>query len=138
MTLAEMAALHRAAFHNDRAWSESEITDLLDTSYTTALTRAEGFALVRTLAGESELLTLAVDPKHQRKGIARAIMQDWLTQITPIAQTAFLEVAADNHAARALYDTFDFKLTATRAGYYRRADAQAVDALGLRRDLTLG
>lgn len=138
MTPASMSALHRAAFDTARAWSTAEFTTLLENPYTTALTRPNGFALVRTLAGESELLTLAVDPGHRRQGIARALMQDWLNQITPDAQTAFLEVAADNLAARALYATFDFTLSATRKGYYARANAQALDALVLHRDLTRG
>ena len=138
MTPLQMAALHNAAFENLRGWSETEISDLLDSPYTTAITRPAGFALIRTLAGESELLTLAVDPTFQRQGVARAIMQDWIASITPIAQTAFLEVAADNHPARALYAGFGFELSATRRGYYARQSAQAVDAFVLRRDLTLG
>lgn len=138
MTPQQMAALHRAAFETDRAWSDREIADLLQSPYTTAIIKPAGFALVRTVAGESELLTLAVDPDQRRKGVAGAIMQNWLTQITPHADRAFLEVAADNHAARALYDAYGFELSATRRGYYARADAQAVDALVLCRVLTRG
>ena len=138
MTPQDMAALHGAAFTDQRGWSDTEITTLLDSPFTAALTRPAGFALIRTLAGESELLTLAVDPRARRQGIARSIMQEWLERITPLAQTAFLEVAADNHAARALYAGFGFTHSATRTGYYARKDAQAVDALVLHRDLTHG
>lgn len=138
MTPQQMAALHGAAFEHQRGWTDTEITTLLENPYTRALTRPAGFALIRTIAGESELLTLAVDPSNQRQGIARAIMQDWVTYISPIAQSAFLEVAADNHPACALYGRFGFTLDSTRGGYYPRKGAQAVDALVLRLDLTCG
>lgn len=133
-----MAAIHTAAFTHDRGWSASEFADLLDAPHTHAFACANGFALTRTIAGESELLTLAVDPKHQRQGIAQTLLQEWLATIQPIGETAFLEVAADNHGARALYSAFHFARIATRPAYYLRKNAPAVDALILRRDLTLG
>ncbi len=138
MTPAEMSALHHAAFAAERGWSAEEFKDLLDSPYVEAFTAPHGMALTRTLAGESELLTLAVDPAHQRQGVARGLMRQWMTAITGTAQTAFLEVAADNHAARALYADFGFATVATRAGYYLRKNAPSVDALVLRCTLTAG
>lgn len=138
MTPDRMAALHAAAFRHERAWTAGEFTQLLAQNHTHVCVHAQGFALTRTLAGESELLTLAVDPAHHRQGIARTLMHDWLTALQNTAETAFLEVASDNHGARALYAHFGFEQVAVRTGYYMRKDAAAVDALILRRNVTLG
>ncbi|MGB3245795.1 MAG: N-acetyltransferase [Sulfitobacter sp.] len=133
-----MSALHNAAFIVDRGWSSQEFGDLLDSPHVQSFTYPHGFALTRTIAQESELLTLAVDPAHQRQGIAKALLMQWLSAISQMADTAFLEVAADNHAARALYAQVGFEQIAQRRAYYLRKAAPAVDALILRRDLTLG
>ena len=136
MTPEQMSALHHAAFVGGRGWSAQEITDLLSNQHTDALIRPHGFAIFRSLAGESELLTIAVDPGQQRQGIGRDLMHLWLEQITGRADTAFLEVAADNQAARALYDSLGFCISGTRHGYYARATGGPVDALLMRRDVT--
>jgi len=138
VTPQQMSALHHGAFAPERGWSTDEITDLLASPHVTAIAHPHGFALIRTLAGESELLTLAVDNAHRRQGIARAILLAWLTKATSTAQSAFLEVAADNLPALALYETFGFETLATRREYYARSEAPAVDALVLRCDLTPG
>ncbi|MFP4275098.1 MAG: GNAT family N-acetyltransferase, partial [Paracoccaceae bacterium] len=52
------------------------------------------------------------------------------------AERAFLEVAADNRAALALYRAAGWAEAARRAGYYTRAGALPEDALLLCRDLT--
>lgn len=138
MTPARMAQIHAAAFVHERGWTEAEFADLIQTRFVRVYTHDTGFALTRTLAGESELLTLAVDPTAQRRGTARALMRDWLEDIASEAQTAFLEVAADNDAALGLYDQFGFERSGLRRGYYARAEAPAVDALLMARALTQG
>ncbi len=136
MTAQELADLHAAAFVQGRPWRAAEFEALLASRAVTLLTRPAGFALVRTVAGEAELLTLAVDPARQRQGIARKLMRDWFARTE--ADFAFLEVAADNLPARALYSGFGFCKVGRRPGYYARPDAPAVDALVLRRALTIG
>jgi ribosomal-protein-alanine N-acetyltransferase len=54
------------------------------------------------------------------------------------SQTAFLEVAADNAGAIALYDASGFEAAGRRAGYYARQEGPAADALVLRRTLNSG
>lgn len=138
MTPAELAALHAAAFTRDRSWSAEEFAGLLDSPFVALTTRPGGFALTRTIADESELLTLAVDPGQQRRGIGRALVQDWITALPPETTSAFLEVAADNTPARALYASLGFAEVATRRAYYARSTGPAVDACILRRTLTHG
>lgn len=54
------------------------------------------------------------------------------------AKTMFLEVAEDNHAARALYQNFGFAMVGRRPGYYARKEQTAMDALILSVALSRG
>jgi len=83
--------------------------------------------LIQTIGGESELLTLCVDPDHQRRGVGAALMDLWLAQSD--VTRFFLEVAADNAGAMALYHRCGFAEVARRKGYYTRADGGRVDAV---------
>ena len=132
MTPPALAALHALAFPQARAWTRTEFEDLLAQPHVDLQTANGGFALSRTVAGESELLTLAVHPLMRRRGIASGLVRAWLDGLAP-GDAAFLEVAADNAAARALYDRFGFTRAATRHGYYARPGGTRVDGLVLRR-----
>ena len=138
MTPQDMARIHAVAFVHDRAWTAQEIADLLASPFVTYLAEPQGFALTRLIAGEAELLTLAVDPAAQRQGVGRRLLQRWMDGLEAQADTAFLEVAADNTAAIALYTSAGFRQTATRRGYYQRKDASSVDALIFSRQFTHG
>lgn len=94
-----------------------------------------GFAITRAVAGESELLLLAVDPAVRRSGVASALMQDWLDICATLeVDTAFLEMRQDN-PARALYRKFGFADAAVRKSYYRGADGVMRDAVTMKKSL---
>ena len=134
MTPDALAQLHAVAFTSGRPWSAREFAELCNDPHT-ALTHApHGFALWRAVAGEAELLTIAVDPAHQGRGHGRALMRAWMAQAAQQADTAFLEVAADNVAACALYARCGFATVATRSGYYARPSGK-VDARIMRAPL---
>ncbi|WP_299375077.1 GNAT family N-acetyltransferase [uncultured Tateyamaria sp.] len=137
MTPEAAAAIHTAAFVTSRAWDASEISALVAAPHThLTSTGPDGFAIWRAIAGEAELLTIAVHPTAQGRGVGRRLMHAWTTAATPLAQSAFLEVAADNAAACALYARFGFAHVARRTGYYARGDGR-VDALVMRAALPL-
>lgn len=138
MTPERLAELHRAAFLTERAWSEAEFETLLQSEFVKLITDANGFALTRTLAGESELLTLAVHPEHQGKGIGRKLTKTWLADLQGNADSAFLEVASDNAGAIHVYATEGFWEIARRPAYYTRKNAAAADAIVMRRAVTSG
>lgn len=138
MIAARLARLYATAFPAERPWSAAEFDQLLENPYTSVYTHPHGFALTRTIAGESELITLAVDPHHHRQGIAQTLVQTWLTDVTAHADAAYLDVAQDNNAACALYVKAGFVTTAIRKGYYARPNAPAVDAVLMRCALPLG
>ncbi|GFE48793.1 alanine acetyltransferase [Roseobacter cerasinus] len=127
MTPEDLAALHRLAFTSERPWSAAEFASLLAEEHVRPLHHTYGFALIRTVADESELLTLAVHPAHRRQHIGDTLVTEWL-QSAKAAQ-AFLEVAADNRAAQTLYSKHGFVETGRRKAYYRRAGAASVDAV---------
>ena len=136
MTPQTLADLHQAAFVDQRAWSAQEFESLLSSRHVAAFHRPGGFALIRTIANEVELLTLAVTPMRRRQGIANQLMADWMTRAN--ATQAFLEVAADNVAAQQLYFKNGFAETGCRKRYYKRTPGPAVDALLMTRALTVG
>ena len=136
MTPAQMAQIHAAAFKQERGWSAAEFADLLAKPHIEILSETDGFALVQTTLDEAELLTLAVVPDHQRKGIAQRLITRWIS--TTQARDGFLEVAADNTAAIALYSNNGFARAGLRKAYYKRTSGPSVDALLMTRSFTQG
>ena len=95
--------------------------------------RPAGFAMVRSVADEAELLLLGVDPAFRRRGIATALLRAVLAeaQMTGIADM-HLEVRANNPAVR-LYTEQGFTKVGERRGYYRGKSGEAFDAHTYRR-----
>lgn len=132
-----MASLHAKCFTVPRPWGAAEFALLLDDPLVIALSDPSGFLLGRIVADEAEVLTLAVDPASRRQGVARALVRRFHRDARGQgAAQVFLEVAADNQPARALYMSTGYHHAGTRRGYYRLEGAAAVDALILRHDLT--
>ena len=92
-----------------------------------------GFAISRAVAGESELLLIAVDPDHRRAGVANALMDDWmeLNQEKGVTR-AFLEMREDN-SARSLYEQWGFRDIAIRKAYYLGKDGVARNAVTMQK-----
>ncbi|MBL8562090.1 MAG: GNAT family N-acetyltransferase [Gemmobacter sp.] len=139
MTPEAMAALHARCFTTPRPWSAAEFATLRADPLCFALTEPDGLLWGRAVAGEAELLTLAVAPEARRQGIAARLLAGFLAQAAARqAETAFLEVAADNAPALALYQRGGFAAAGRRRGYYRRPDGAALDALVMTRALSVG
>jgi len=118
---AALAQVHAAAFAGRaRGWTAAEIAALEAAPGAALLVSGappQGFALARVAADEAELLTIAVDPAHQGRGLGAALLARAEARARDGgARAMLLEVEADAAAARALY---------ARAGY---------DEAGLRRD----
>lgn len=139
MTPEEMAALHARCFTTPRPWSAAEIAALQADPLCFCLQRDGAFLIGRVVAGEAELLTLAVAPETRRKGVGRALLTGFLAESARRgAEQAFLEVTEENDPALALYATGGFAQAGRRRGYYRRADGSALDALVMVRSLSAG
>jgi ribosomal-protein-alanine N-acetyltransferase len=132
-----LAGIHAQAF--DRPWDAPSLTTLLRSPGVTALTdeARTGFILIRATADEAEILTLAVAPQARRRGLARALVRAACLEVKMEgAATLFLEVAADNPAAIALYRSEGFADAGRRPRYYPRPKGDAADALLLKKRLS--
>lgn len=137
---AVLAALHREAFVE--CWDEAAFTSVLAQpgAFGFIVTEAGGvepmgFALLRAVlfeggGGEAEVLTLATRPQARRQGVARQALTAALAKAhADGVERVFLEVAEDNTAARALYETLGFREVGRRKGYYERGHNASDDAL---------
>jgi len=136
----DLARIHAQSFY--RGWPATDFVTFLADRNTPvyvacdARRRIAGFALIRTVADEAELLTIAVDPRWRGKGVGRALMDAVFADLmlSP-ARRMFLEVDEQNHAAIRLYEKLGFARISTRKGYYPRPDGSAATALVMARDL---
>ncbi|MFD2174653.1 GNAT family N-acetyltransferase [Rhodobacter lacus] len=127
-----LAALHALCFSTPRPWSAAEFAELLASAPCFLLTEPGGFLLGRVIADEAELLTLAVDPGARRQGKAARLMAQFAQAARARgAATAFLEVAAGNSPARALYAATGWQEAGRRKRYYHAPDGTTDDALVL-------
>jgi ribosomal-protein-alanine N-acetyltransferase len=136
----DLARIHGQSFY--RGWPTADFQSFLEDRNTPAYIacdakrRIAGFALIRTVADEAELLTIAVEPRWRGKGVGRALMDAAFADLmmSP-ARRMFLEVDEQNHAAIRLYQKLGFSTISSRKGYYPRADGSAATALVMARDL---
>lgn len=139
--LAALAQVHAQSFPEEH-WDARALGELLGMAGASGHLvedgterRVEGFLLDLILAGDAEILTLAVAPGSRRRGVARQLLADLVERAQRAgARGIGLEVAADNPAARQLYESCGFAQTGRRRGYYRRGTA-TIDALLFRRPL---
>lgn len=91
---------------------------------------AGAMLLARRAADQAEILALAVVPSARRAGRARALLAAAEARAKENGvRELFLEVAASNAAARALYAAAGYREAGRRRRYYRDGD----DALVLRK-----
>jgi ribosomal-protein-alanine N-acetyltransferase len=133
-----LAEVHAAAF--ETPWSAEDILRFAEDRGGFALVaetkgRIAGCILCRAIAGEAEVLTLAVRPEHRRQGVALALVEASVVIAGGANDVMFLEVAADNPGAAALYEKAGFVAAGRRASYYGRPAGGAVDAIVMRRTL---
>jgi ribosomal-protein-alanine N-acetyltransferase len=89
--------------------------------------RVVGFACIRTVADEAEILNLAVLPGMRRQGVGRALLQQALRKAWENgARRAFLEVRQSNRPARKLYESLGFSPNGLRTAYYSNPPEDAV------------
>jgi ribosomal-protein-alanine N-acetyltransferase len=136
-----LAGMHRVCFAEP--WDERAMAELLAMPGVFGLLDApvvgdadddcpHGFILCRLAADEAELLTLLVLPPYRRGGLARRLLRHAMAAARHGGATVlFLEVAADNGSARALYSAEGFEQVGCRPRYYRNC----IDALVMKRRL---
>lgn len=141
---AAVAALHASRF--PLPWGEDEFASLFsqETVYGFIAMQTNawagrpvaGFVLARAVAGEAEILTVAVSERHGRAGLGWRLMRAAMSEANLRGATEmFLEVDSANRAAISLYAKLGFVKVGERAAYYQGADGARSTALVMRRDL---
>ena len=136
-----LARLHGMCFHREAAWDEAAFASLLATPGMTALVAAvpageagesvpAGLILYRLAADEGEIITLATLPAMRRRGLGGRLLGAALAEMAMSgARRAFLEVAAGNAPAIALYEKHGFSRAGLRKRYYAAPHGGREDAL---------
>ncbi|MGB0960399.1 MAG: GNAT family N-acetyltransferase [Halocynthiibacter sp.] len=137
LTPRDLAALHGACFTTPRAWKADEFQSLIASPLVFLVGDASGFAMGRVIAEDAELLSIAVHPNAQGRGLGR----HWLKAFEDTAKTrgatiAFLEVSVKNTSAISLYESEGYCESGLRSGYYRAPNGTRVDARMMQKDLT--
>ena len=86
-----------------------------------------GYIAGFSVAGEGEIIDVAVAEAQRRRGIGRALVRRFCAEYGRLA--THLEVAEDNLAARRLYADLGFRESGRRAHYYGGAAAGRISAL---------
>ena len=129
--------LHARAFA--KPWSMAEIAKLMENPAVFAVvsraSEPQGFAMAWAAAGDAELLTVAVIPEARRKGVGASLVSAAsVTALVRGSASMHLEVAEDNHAARALYAKLGYEEAGRRHAYYA-GEGGFVDAIVMKRTL---
>ncbi|MDB6453867.1 GNAT family N-acetyltransferase [Falsirhodobacter sp. 20TX0035] len=119
----DLSAIHAASFTHPAPWSAHDLQSAAESPGVFLLREDQGFLIGRAIAGEAELLTLATHPDARRRGIGARLVVGFLVRAAETADTAFLEVAADNPGAIRLYTAHGFAEVARRPRYYGGVDA---------------
>jgi len=141
--LALLAALHAEIFKApwDQPWSAQSFAEILAMpgAHGWLMARGEtplGFLLARFILDEGEILLTGIVPAARRRGHAAHLMQVLIESArTAGLRTLFLEHAAGNEAAGALYGRFGFSRIGRRRAYYERRGGGREDAITLRCNL---
>ncbi|HUY15812.1 MAG TPA: ribosomal protein S18-alanine N-acetyltransferase [Terriglobia bacterium] len=109
-------------------WKETDYASLIGPPGNLGLVAAEegqpgtisGFAVLRQVADEAELLNLAVASSCKRRGVGRALIRESIQRLAQShARRIFLEVRASNHSALTLYTSMGFQRQSLRKEYYQ-------------------
>ena len=109
------------------AWSKEQILNIPDYAIYISAFEGEtlcGIASMYTIAGEGQIMNLAVSENHRRRGIANGLMNELtLYALDKNCDIITLEVAEDNLSAISLYEKCGFVSVGKRNGFYNGKNA---------------
>jgi ribosomal-protein-alanine acetyltransferase len=125
MTLADVdAALDIERSVQAYPWTRGNFIDSLNCGYVCRVNERGGeivgYAMLRPVMDEAELLNIGVAAGHQRKGVGCLMLREMLEVArNRNMRRVFLEVRPSNTAALALYRSTGFAEIGVRRGYYQ-------------------
>ncbi|MBR3599245.1 MAG: ribosomal protein S18-alanine N-acetyltransferase [Lachnospiraceae bacterium] len=78
-----------------------------------------GYIIATDIAGETELLRIAVADKFKKAGIGRQLMDAYIDDLKDHCDKYFLEVRESNEVARGIYEKVGYKSISVRKNYYK-------------------
>jgi len=136
-----ISGMHRICFKEN--WNESAMSTLLGLPGVYGFLSAtappdevpQGFVMARVAADEAEILTLLVLPPFRGSGVGRSLLAAAAADaVGQEASKLFLEVAANNTSAIALYTAVGFIQQGRRPRYYKSGVDALLMSLALRGD----
>lgn len=140
--ISEIAGIEEKYFWD--AWSEKSLEETFKHDYNHVIAVFEdgttlddfvflgneklaGYLIYSEVAGEAELLRIAVDEEMRRKGFGGKLMERFISELEFMnAEKVTLEVRNSNSAAIGLYTVYGFDQIAVRKDYYINPDEDAV------------
>mgnify|MGYP000100198204 CR=1 FL=1 len=131
-----LSTIHNEAFKNtsEQKWGQKtfqKLCNFVGTSvYAICLDdKPIGFAVIRKVLDEAEIITFCILPKWCKNGYATYLLE-WIidTLQTQSVKRLFLEVRENNDAAIRLYKKCSFKIIGCRKGYYQGRHGEKTDA----------
>lgn len=131
-----LANLHKSSF--SRGWGAHDFALFLQDQTMKVLGAFNnggrdplGFLLVRCVADEAEVISLAVGPKHRRRGVAEGLLDVAIDALYEKGiKQLHLEVDENNRGAVELYSHAGFEVVGERRAYYQgKSGEKASNAL---------
>ena len=128
--VSQIAQLEAQCFSDP--WSEKSIASELENPLSLWLVAEEngqvyGYVGSQTVLGESDMMNVAVDPGFRRQGIARALIETLIAELSKMGSRCLrLEVRVSNENARALYERMGFQQLGLRKNYYHNPKEDAL------------
>ena len=127
-----LARIHGESFSNSRkVFSSSFILSLIQNSKVVLVNREQkGFCLIRLSGKEAEIITIAIRPQFQGRGIGYSILLEAIKLVQETeCEKIFLEVDFTNKIAIRLYSKLGFQKCGLRNEYYKNLNGKTSDAL---------
>ena len=137
-----LTRIHEECF--PKYWNREAFTDFFAVEHTfttlvlSPLPEGEAMAMMvyRIAGDQADIITLAVRPAFQRRGLAASMLGNALADCRELGvEKMFLEVEADNAAAITLYEHAGFTHVTRRKLYYQQLDGSLTDALVMSKKL---
>lgn len=115
----------------DYVWVVKELSKELSTEDVSAEKTQKqdilAYCNLRILAGEGEIMRIAVLPERRRQGLGRKLMEKMLDCARENGcEAMLLEVRESNQNARNLYESYGFSVEGIRKNYYQSPQENAV------------
>ncbi len=135
--------------HFGEAWTRRQVEDALLTGLchyrvlrqantgSESVIAPAGFYLSRHVAGEEELLLIAVNPANRRAGIGTALLQCFRDDAEKRNATRLLLEMREGNPAEHLYLKLGFLPTGRRSNYYQNGLGSRLDAITFSCDLQI-